>query len=157
MLKFTKINKNRKAIIITFQIFIIFFVIINVYNNYNDIRPVYDEMYMRKIIYLQAYSIVNNIKVNVRNSFLYLMLNNVNSSSLIEDTIKRIIRSTINFYNNSLIDEEYIIIKLYSIFLKININATVTVSYIAILKIYDVSGYTSLILRVDDVLIFIPR
>jgi len=157
MLKFIKINKKQRAIIITLQVFIIFFVIINVYSNYDDVRSMYDEMYMRKIIYLQSYSIVNNIKVNVKNTFSYLMLNNVNSSHLIEDTVKQIIYSTINFYNNSLIDEDRLIIKLYSIFLKVDTNATITVSYSVILKIYDTSEYASLILQVGDVLIFIPR
>lgn len=157
MLKFIKINKNRRAIIITLQVFIIFFVIINVYSSYSDVRSMYDEMYMRKIIYLQAYSIVNNIKVNVRKTFSYLMVNNVNSSNLIEDAVKQIIYSTINFYNNSLIDDDRLIIKLYSIFLKVNVNATITISYIVILKIYDTSEYASLVLRVEDVLIFILR
>lgn len=157
MLKFIKINKSRRAIIVTLQVFIIFFVVINVYSSYSDVRSMYDEMYMRKIIYLQAYSIVNNIKVNVRNTFSYLMANNVNSSNLIEDTIKQIIYSTINFYNNSLIDDDCLIIKLYSMILKVDVNATITISYIIILKFYDTSEYVSLVLRVGDVLIFIPR
>ncbi len=158
MLKSIRINKNRRAIIVTLQIFIIFFVMIKAQIDYNNIGFIYDEMYMRKIVYLQAYSIVNNVKVNAKNTFLYLMHNNISSSNLIENMLTHIIDSTLKFYNNSLIDDNtFLIIILYNISLKVIANNTITVLYFIVLKFYDTSGYASLILRVDDVLIFMPR
>ena len=130
MLKSIRINKNRRAIIVTLQIFIIFFVMIKAQIDYNNIGFIYDEMYMRKI----------------------------GSSNLIENMLTHIIDSTLKFYNNSLIDDNtFLIIILYNISLKVIANNTITVLYFIVLKFYDTSGYASLILRVDDVLIFMPR
>lgn len=157
MLKSMKIHKNQKAIVITLQILFIMLTILNMQTEYNKLYSIYNETYMKKIIYLQAYSIINNIKLNIRNSIERLTY--TNSSTEIREKFLAFITSTINFYNNSLIDNtDHIIITIPSTTINIIINnSVVKIIYEIIIEVYDTLGSVFLTTSLEDELIFIPR
>ncbi|MGB9728500.1 MAG: hypothetical protein ACP5GU_01315 [Thermoprotei archaeon] len=159
MLKSMVIHRNQKAVIVTLQILFLVLVMFNMQSEYTKLRPIYDEMYVRKIIYLESYSIINNIKINTKNYLTRIVYtNSFTNLTEIKEGFVLLIVSAINFYNNSLIDDnDIIIIKIETIKINVIISNYIGIFYKIIIRIYDTLGYALLIIPLEDRSIFIPR
>ncbi len=153
------IHRNQKAVIVTLQILFLVLVMFNMQSEYTKLRPIYDEMYVRKIIYLESYSIINNIKINTKNYLTRIVYtNSFTNLTEIKEGFVLLIVSAINFYNNSLIDDnDIIIIKIETIKINVIISNYIGIFYKIIIRIYDTLGYALLIIPLEDRSIFIPR
>ncbi len=159
MLKYMVIYRNQKAVIATLQILFLILVMLNMQSGYAKLHSIYDEMYVRKIIYLESYSVIDSIKSNAKNYLTRIVYTNssTNSTEIKEGLISLII-SIISFYNNSLIDDnDIIIIKTESIKINVMIGDYIEIFYKIIIRIYDTLGYAFLMIPLEDRSIFIPR